>query len=75
MADGQTARRERRTLLFTSLVRTTRTFIRDGWYVAAWVHEIPKQVLINRTILGEPFLMCRLRDVATNALEDRCCHR
>lgn len=50
-------------------------FIRDCWYVAAWVHEIPDQGLFHRTILGEPLLLYRLADGSTVALEDRCCHR
>jgi tripartite-type tricarboxylate transporter receptor subunit TctC len=50
-------------------------FIRDCWYVAAWVHGIREQGLFHRTILGELVLLYRLGDCTTVALEERCCHR
>ena len=49
-------------------------FMRDAWYVAAWVSEIGATPLA-RTILGETVVLYRTDDGRFVALEDRCCHR
>lgn len=50
-------------------------FIRNCWYVTAWDHEVPAEVLFTRTVLSEPILLLRTADGHISALEDRCCHR
>lgn len=50
-------------------------FIKNTWYVAAWDHEITKDGLFSRTIIGTPVLMYRDSAGQLVALEDRCCHR
>jgi len=49
-------------------------FIRNAWYVAAWVSEI-QQAPLARTFLGEPVVLFRRASGTVAALEDRCCHR
>jgi vanillate O-demethylase monooxygenase subunit len=49
-------------------------FVRNAWYVAAWDHEIGRDML-RRVILGEPVMLYRREDGTPVALEDRCCHR
>ena len=49
-------------------------FVRNAWYVAAWDHEIGRDML-RRIILNEPVLLYRRQDGTPVALEDRCCHR
>lgn len=49
-------------------------FVRNAWYVAAWDHEIGRD-LLRRVILGEPVVLYRRGDGRPVALEDRCCHR
>ena len=50
-------------------------FLRNAWYVAAWDHEVPADVLLGRVVLGEPLVFYRTRKGDVVALEDRCCHR
>jgi phenylpropionate dioxygenase-like ring-hydroxylating dioxygenase large terminal subunit len=50
-------------------------FIRNCWYVIAWDHEVPRDALFTRTVIGEPVLLFRKSDGTIVALEDRCCHR
>ncbi|HSV44483.1 MAG TPA: Rieske 2Fe-2S domain-containing protein, partial [Ramlibacter sp.] len=50
-------------------------FIRNNWYVAAWPHELDKNTLVARTLLGDPVVLYRQADGRPAALEDRCCHR
>ncbi len=50
-------------------------FLRNGWYVAAWDHEVTRQNMLRRTLLGEPVVFYRTEDGRPVALEDRCCHR
>jgi vanillate O-demethylase monooxygenase subunit len=47
---------------------------RNGWYVAAFVHEVKHQ-LLSRWILGEPVVMYRTQDGEPVALDGRCPHR
>ncbi len=49
-------------------------FVRNAWYVAAWDHEIGREMR-RRIILNEPVLLYRKGDGTAVALEDRCCHR
>jgi len=49
-------------------------FVRNCWYVAAWDHEIGRNML-RRIILDEPVVLYRTLDGKAVALEDRCCHR
>ena len=49
-------------------------YVRNAWYVAAWDHEITRE-LRRRIILDQPVLLFRRDDGKPVALEDRCCHR
>jgi phenylpropionate dioxygenase-like ring-hydroxylating dioxygenase large terminal subunit len=49
-------------------------FVRNAWYVAAWDHEVTREMR-RRIILDEPVVLFRRDDGAPVALEDRCCHR
>ncbi|MHA5046965.1 aromatic ring-hydroxylating dioxygenase subunit alpha [Streptomyces sp. SD15] len=51
------------------------TFARNQWYVAAYSHEVGRE-LLGRTILDEPLVFYRTEDERTAvALADRCVHR
>ncbi|WP_158849802.1 aromatic ring-hydroxylating dioxygenase subunit alpha [Saccharothrix deserti] len=51
------------------------TFARNQWYVAAYGHEIGRE-LFGRTILGEPLVFYRSEETGeVVALADRCVHR
>jgi phenylpropionate dioxygenase-like ring-hydroxylating dioxygenase large terminal subunit len=49
-------------------------FVRNAWYVAAWDHEVTREMR-RRIILDEPVVLFRTSDGVPVALEDRCCHR
>ena len=49
-------------------------FLHNAWYVAAWDHEVGRQML-SRRILDQPVVLFRTLDGAAVALEDRCVHR
>ncbi|MFC0105997.1 aromatic ring-hydroxylating dioxygenase subunit alpha [Kibdelosporangium aridum] len=49
-------------------------FVRDHWYVAAYGHEIGRE-LFSRTVLGEPLVFYRSTDGVVVALADRCVHQ
>ncbi len=49
-------------------------YVRNAWYVAAWDHEIGRNML-RRVILDEPVVLYRTLEGKPVALEDRCCHR
>lgn len=48
--------------------------VRNGWYVAAFAHEV-KRELLARWILNEPVVMYRKEDGEAVALSGRCPHR
>jgi phenylpropionate dioxygenase-like ring-hydroxylating dioxygenase large terminal subunit len=50
------------------------TFVRNQWYVAAYSHEVGRE-LLARTVLGEPLVLYRTEDGEAVALSDRCVHR
>jgi vanillate O-demethylase monooxygenase subunit len=49
-------------------------FARNQWYVAAWSHEIGREIFA-RTICNEPIVFYRQASGAVVALADRCAHR
>jgi len=49
-------------------------YVRNAWYVAAWDHEVTREMR-RRILLDEPVLLFRRDDGVPIALEDRCCHR
>ena len=49
-------------------------FLRNAWYVAAWDHEVRRD-LKPVTILGEQIVLYRKADGSPAALEDACPHR
>jgi phenylpropionate dioxygenase-like ring-hydroxylating dioxygenase large terminal subunit len=49
-------------------------FLKNTWYVAAWVDEI-QRTLTQRWIAGEPVVLYRTESGKAVALEDRCPHR
>lgn len=50
-------------------------FARNQWYVAAYRHEVGRE-LLGRTVLGEPLVFYRAEeDGAAVALAGRCVHR
>ena len=49
-------------------------FLRNYWYVAAFGHEIGRN-LLARTILGDKIVLYRTEDGSPIALANRCCHR
>lgn len=50
-------------------------WVRNAWYVAAWLHEIEPGRVHARTIIDQPLAIYRTRDGALVAMEDRCPHR
>lgn len=50
-------------------------FVRNTWYVAAWIDELEGQTFVAKTILGEPVVLFRKEDGSIAALKDRCAHR
>lgn len=49
-------------------------YLRNAWYVAAWVHELASDHPESVTILGEPIVLWRSNRQLV-AFEDRCVHR
>ena len=49
-------------------------FLRNQWYVAAWSHEVSRE-LFSRRIAGEPIVFWRTRTGQAVAFEDFCPHR
>ncbi|WP_170935889.1 aromatic ring-hydroxylating dioxygenase subunit alpha [Pandoraea sp. PE-S2R-1] len=50
------------------------TFPRNQWYIAAWAHEVGRE-LLARQILGEPLVFYRTESGMPVALDNRCPHR
>jgi phenylpropionate dioxygenase-like ring-hydroxylating dioxygenase large terminal subunit len=50
-------------------------WLRNCWYVIAWDHEVPRDGLFSRKVLGEAILLFRTEDDRIVALRDRCPHR
>jgi phenylpropionate dioxygenase-like ring-hydroxylating dioxygenase large terminal subunit len=50
------------------------SFVRNQWYVAAYSHEVGRE-LFSRTICGEPVLLWRTEAGEAKAMADRCVHR
>jgi vanillate O-demethylase monooxygenase subunit len=50
------------------------TFARNQWYVAAYGHEVGRE-LLGRTICGEPIVLYRTEAGEAVALAGRCVHR
>ena len=50
-------------------------FVRNGWYVAGWAHELDESSMLSRTIANDQIVIFRREDGSLGALEDRCCHR
>jgi vanillate O-demethylase monooxygenase subunit len=50
------------------------SYVRNCWYVAAWDHEVGRDML-RRILLEEPVVLYRTLEGKAVALEDRCCHR
>ncbi len=49
-------------------------YVRNAWYVAAWDHEVTREMR-RRILLDEPVVLFRTDSGQPVALEDRCCHR
>ena len=50
-------------------------YVRNLWYVAAWVGEVPDGGVLARTLLDVPYIIYRLGDGSYAMLHDRCPHR
>jgi phenylpropionate dioxygenase-like ring-hydroxylating dioxygenase large terminal subunit len=50
-------------------------WVRNAWYVAAWLHEIEPGRVHARTIIDQPLALYRTGDGGLVAMEDRCPHR
>jgi phenylpropionate dioxygenase-like ring-hydroxylating dioxygenase large terminal subunit len=50
-------------------------FLRNAWYLAGWVAELPQQGLTSVSLLGESIVLFRPEPGAWAALEDVCYHR
>ena len=37
-------------------------FVKEGWYVVAWDHEVRRLELLRRVVLGEPVVLYRTSD-------------
>jgi phenylpropionate dioxygenase-like ring-hydroxylating dioxygenase large terminal subunit len=51
------------------------SFVRNQWYVAAYSHEVGREAILGRTILGESIAFYRTEAGEPVALADRCVHR
>lgn len=51
------------------------SFVRNAWYMAGWVPDLPKNELVALTLLGDPIVLYSKSDGGWAALEDVCCHR
>lgn len=51
------------------------TYPLNGWYAAAWDHEVTAKAILARTIAGRPLAIYRTPDGSPVALADACWHR
>ena len=51
------------------------TYPLNGWYVAAWDHEVTAKGILARTVAGRPLAIYRTGDGRPVALADACWHR
>lgn len=51
------------------------TYPLNGWYVAAWDHEVTAKEILARTVAGRPLAIYRTGDGRPVALADACWHR
>lgn len=49
-------------------------FLKNAWYVAAWDHEVGRE-LLQRWVIGQPVVLYRTESGDPVAMEDRCPHR
>ncbi|WP_082590662.1 aromatic ring-hydroxylating dioxygenase subunit alpha [Agromyces sp. Soil535] len=57
-----------------STVNKVLDYPRNAWYVAAWDHEVNRNIL-SRTVAGRPLAIYRTEDGQPVALADACWHR
>lgn len=50
-------------------------FIRNGWYMACWSHEVPDGGFLARRLLDKPWVIWRKADGELVMMADRCPHR
>lgn len=51
------------------------TFLRNGWYMACWSHEVPEGGFLARRLLDKPWVIWRKADGEMVMMADRCPHR
>lgn len=50
-------------------------FLRNGWYMACWSHEVPDGGFLARRLLDKPWVIWRKADGEMVMMADRCPHR
>jgi phenylpropionate dioxygenase-like ring-hydroxylating dioxygenase large terminal subunit len=50
-------------------------FVRNGWYMACWTHEVPDGGFLARRLLDKPWVIWRKADGTPVMMADRCAHR
>lgn len=50
-------------------------FLRNGWYMACWSHEVPDGGFLARRLLDKPWVIWRKADGELVMMADRCPHR
>mgnify|MGYP001765109482 CR=1 FL=1 len=50
-------------------------YVRNAWYMAAWVREVPEGQFLARKLLDRPWLIWRESDGSWAMVADRCPHR
>jgi vanillate O-demethylase monooxygenase subunit len=50
-------------------------FLRNGWYMACWSHEVPEGGFLARRLLDRPWVIWRKADGEMVMMADRCPHR
>jgi phenylpropionate dioxygenase-like ring-hydroxylating dioxygenase large terminal subunit len=62
-------------LAMTDSASKNEPWLHNGWYQAAWSHELKNVPLIARTILNQPLIVFRDGSGSLCTLHDRCPHR